>query len=192
MKIFKTSRISEVLTGQGALSDLGVVGRHYHEEVVRHKQCARGDVKWFVAYTQNSGNNTNSVSLQTDTLKLAVIGNGTTVSMQLAYPTWGTAGSTNLSSFEVGTGSVYVAGGITLATVTWSLSNTTVLLDAADITWAQDLAGFGTGYWGIIYSNTAPRKDAVIFLDLGGPVGISAGALTITWASGGIANRVVS
>lgn len=153
---------------------------------------ARGDVHWLSAYTFNSGGLTNSVSIITDTLKLAIIGNGTTMSIQLAYPTWSTAGSTNLASFEVGTGSVYVAGGVVLATKTWTLSNTTATLDAADVTWAQDLAGFSTGYWGIIYSNTNTNKDAIAFLDLGGPVGVSAGALSITWASTGIVNRVVT
>ena len=153
---------------------------------------ARGDVKWFAAYTFSSGNATGSVSLLTDTIKLAVIGNGTTCSIQLADPTWSTFGTTNLSSFEVGTGSVYVAGGVVLATKTWALSNTTATLDAADVTWAQDLAGFSTGYWGIIYSNTNATKQALAFLDLGGPVGVSAGALSITWASTGIVNRVVS
>ena len=153
---------------------------------------ARGDVHWFVAYTQNSDGSTVSTNLSTDTIKLGFIGNGTTCSIQLARPVWGTGGSTNVSTFEVGTGTVYLGGGVTLATVTWSLSNTTVALSAANITIAQDVAGFSTGYWAIGYVDTKTPKEGLFFLDLGGPVGISAGALTITWAAGGIVNRVVT
>jgi len=153
---------------------------------------ARGDVHWFAAYAQGSGVYTTSVNLSTDTIKLAFIGNGTTCSIQLSNPTWGTAGATNLSSFEVGTSTGYITGGVTLATVTWSLSNTTVALSASPVTIAQDVTGFSTAYWAIGYSSTSPNKYGLFFLDLGGPVGVSAGALTITWNAGGIVNRVVS
>jgi hypothetical protein len=153
---------------------------------------ARGDVHWFAAYAQGSGIYTTSVNLSTDTIKLAFIGNGTTCSIALANPTWGAAGSTNLSSFECATSTGYITGGVTLATVTWSLSNSTVALAASPVTIAQDTTGFTTAYWAIGYDSTSANKYALFFVDLGGPVGISAGALTITWNAGGIVNRVVT
>ena len=154
---------------------------------------ARGDVHWFTAYALNAdGNATVTTNLTTDAIKLAFIGNGTTLSANLARPTWGAGGSTNLSSFEVGTGSVYIAGGPTLSSVTWAISNNTVALGAAHVTVAQDVAGFSTAYWAVGYDNTQNSKDALFFVDLGGPVGISAGALTITWAGNLVVNRVIS
>ena len=154
---------------------------------------ARGDVHWFSAYALNTdGIATLTTNLSTDAIKLALISNGTTLSTNLARPTWGAAGSTNLSSFEVATGSVYIAGGVTLASVTWSLTGNTAALGAAHVTVAQDVAGFTTAYWAVGYDNTVNTKEALFFVDLGGPVGISAGALTITWASNLVVNRVVN
>ena len=153
---------------------------------------ARGDVHWFAAYGLGSGIFTTSVNLSTDTIKLGFVSNGVTVSAALADPRWGTGGTTTLSAFEVATGSVYIAGGPTLTSVTWSLTGTTVAISAANVTIAQDVNGFSTAYWAIGYDNTSANKYGLFFVDLGGPVGISAGALTITWNAGGVANRVIS
>jgi hypothetical protein len=53
-------------------------------------------------------------------------------------------------------------------------------------TWAQN-ASNGTGaYWAIIYNYTDAAKDALAFVDLGGPVDMTAGDLTITWNGSGL------
>lgn len=153
---------------------------------------ARGDVHWFSSYTLESGISTTSVNLAADSLKLAFLGNGTTLSAALADPRWSTGGTTTLSAFEVGTSTGYVTGGSALASVTWAQTGNTVSLSAANFTIAQDTTGFTTAYWAVCYDNTTANKYGIFFVDLGGPVGISAGAITITWASGGIATRVNS
>ena len=153
---------------------------------------ARGDVHWFSSYTLNSGIFTSSVNLATDVIKLAYLTNGTTLSAALADPRWSTGGTTTLSAFEVSTSTGYVTGGSALASVTWTQTGNTVSLSAANVTVAQDTTGFTTAYWAVGYDNTTANKYGIFFVDLGGPVGISAGALTITWSSNGIAVRTNS
>jgi hypothetical protein len=53
-------------------------------------------------------------------------------------------------------------------------------------TWAQDGSNDVDAYWGIIYNYTDAGKDAVAFVDLGGPVDMTAGDLTVTWNASGI------
>lgn len=153
---------------------------------------ARGDVKFFAAFVRNAAVYTTSVNLAADTLKLGIIGNGVTCSIALADPRWGAGGSTNLAAQEVATGSVYITGGPTMATTAWTQTGGTVALTMANATIAQDLAGFTTGYWGILYSNTSTNKYAIGYVDLGGPVGISAGAVSITWNAAGFGTAVSS
>ena len=53
-------------------------------------------------------------------------------------------------------------------------------------TWAQDASNDVDAYWGIIYNFTDAGKDAIAFVDLGGPVDMTAGDLTVTWNASGI------
>jgi hypothetical protein len=57
---------------------------------------------------------------------------------------------------------------------------------ATNPTWAQNAGNDVDAYWGIIYNYTDAGKDALAFVDLGGPVDMSAGDLTITWSASGI------
>ena len=54
---------------------------------------------------------------------------------------------------------------------------------ATNPTWAQNASNDVDAFWGIIYNDTDVGNRAFAFVDLGGPVDMSAGALTITWAS---------
>ena len=57
---------------------------------------------------------------------------------------------------------------------------------AAQAAWAQDAANDTDAYWGYIYNSTQVGGPGLAFLDLGGPVDMSAGSLTITWNASGI------
>ena len=153
---------------------------------------ARGDVHWFAAFIDTMGNKTSTAFLEGTTVKLGIIGVTVTPAVTTTNPTWSTFG-TNLAAQQVGTGTVYINGGFTLASVSWTRTGSTVALDATDVTVGQDLTSpFSAGYWAIGYDDASPEKSAIFYLDLGGPVGNSAGAVTITWNSGGIVNAVVS
>ena len=163
------------------------------DEPPRDRYChARGDVKFFASFVRNAAVWTTSVNLSTDTIKLGFIGNGVTCSIAMADPRWAAGGSTNFLAQEVATGSVYITGGPTLANVAWSQTGGTVALTATNVTVAQDVAGFTTAYWAIGYSNTSTNKYAIFYVDLGGPVGISAGAVSITWNAAGIGTAISS
>ena len=90
---------------------------------------------------------------------------------------------------EVGDGGTYVAGGTdlgTLATLVSEAAGTMTFDSATNPTWAQDALNDTDAYWGIIYNYTDAGKDALAFVDLGGPVDMTAGDLTITWNGSGI------
>lgn len=107
-----------------------------------------------------------------------------------ATPTAATATPVLGDFTEVGTAGTYVAGGADLGTLAALVTEaagvvTFKSLEAAP-TWAQDASNDIDAYWGIIYNYTDAGKDALAYVDLGGPVDMSAGDLTITWNASGI------
>ncbi len=106
-----------------------------------------------------------------------------------AAPAADTATPTLSDFTEVGTSGTYVAGGTDLGTLADLVSESggTMTFDSTtNPTWAQNASNDTDAYWGIIYNYTDAGKDALAFVDLGGPVDMSAGDLTITWNVSGI------
>lgn len=90
---------------------------------------------------------------------------------------------------QVGSGGTYVADGTdlgTLATLVSEAAGTMTFDSATNPTWAQDVGNDVDAYWAVIYNYTDAGKDALAFVDLDGPVDMSAGDLTITWNASGI------
>ena len=119
----------------------------------------------------------------TDDIKVAVLDNTTA-------PTGGTTTPTLGDFTEVGAGGTYVAGGTSLGnwTTVWSEAAGTAKMDSTtNPTWAQDAGNDTDAYWGLIYNDTQVTNPAIAFVELGGPVDMSAGSLTITWNASGIA-----
>jgi hypothetical protein len=90
---------------------------------------------------------------------------------------------------QVGTAGTYVAGGTSLGTLGDCVTEAagTVTFDSAtNPTWAQDASNDADAYWALIYNDTDGDDKAIGFVDLGGPVDMSAGDLTITWNASGI------
>lgn len=119
----------------------------------------------------------------TDTLKLAICDNTTAPTAADVDP--------ELADYtQVGTAGTYTAGGTSLGTVATavSYSGTTTTIDSAtNPTWAQDASNDTDAYWGVIYNDTQTGGPCMAFVELGGPVDMSAGALTVTWNASGIA-----
>lgn len=118
----------------------------------------------------------------TDHFYCAVCDNTATPTAAFATPT--------LSDFtEVGTSGTYVSGGTDLGALSALVTEAdgTMTFDSStNPTWAQNASNDTDAYWGLIYNYTDAAHDALAFVDLGGPVDMSAGDLTITWNASGI------
>lgn len=90
---------------------------------------------------------------------------------------------------QVGAGGTYVNNGTTLGALSALVTEAAGVMtfdSATNPTWAQDAGNDVDAYWAIVYNFTDAGKDAVCFVDLGGPVDMSAGALTVTWNASGL------
>lgn len=152
---------------------------------------AAGDLYLFHEFLEDEGLKIHN--LESDSIKCALIksaaNGGADPSESDADPRWGAGGSTDYSTSEVTAGGNYSAGGTDVA-ATYSESAGTATLDGAtNPSWAQDGSNPTNARWGIIYNDTSTGKEAIGYVDLGSDIDMSAGALTITWAAGGIAQK---
>ena len=118
----------------------------------------------------------------TDVFHLAIMDNTTTPAAGDTTPVFG-------DYTEVGTAGTYVANGTSLGALSTLVSEAggTMTFDSGtNPTWAQDASNDADAYWGVIYNYTDAGKDALAFVDLGGPVDMTAGDLTVTWNASGI------
>lgn len=90
---------------------------------------------------------------------------------------------------QVGSAGTYVAGGTSLGTLGTAVTEAAGVMtfdSATNPTWAQDALNDVDAWWGLIYNATDLGKLAIAFVELGGPVNMGAGDLTITWNASGI------
>jgi hypothetical protein len=90
---------------------------------------------------------------------------------------------------EVGAAGSYTAGGTSLGSLGTLVTETGGVMtfdSATNPSWAQNASNDVDAYWGLIYNDTDAGKLAIAFVELGGPVDMSAGSLTITWNASGI------
>lgn len=121
-----------------------------------------------------------------DDIKVAICDN-------TVAPTAATATPALADFTQVGTAGSYVSGGTSLGT--WgsfiTQSGGTVTFDSAtNPTWAQNASNDTDAYWGIVYNDTDAGKVALCYVELGGPVNMATGSLTITWNASGLAQLV--
>jgi len=67
----------------------------------------------------------------------------------------------------------------------WSRSVGTNKQDFDDVSIAVNASNPSGAYWGIIYNDTDAGKRAVGFIELGGPIDLSAGAFSVGWNASG-------
>ena len=90
---------------------------------------------------------------------------------------------------QVTAGGNYTAGGVSLgqwSTLITEAGGTVTFDSATNPTWAQNAGNPTNAYWAIIYNDTQAGDPAIAYVDLAGPVDMTAGALTITWNASGI------
>lgn len=121
-----------------------------------------------------------------DDLKVAICKN-------TVVPTAATTTPALADFTQVGTAGSYVAGGTSIGS--WgsfiTQSGGTVTFDSAtNPSWAQNASNDTDAYWGIVYNDTDAGDAALCFVELGGPVNMATGSLTITWNASGLATLV--
>ena len=117
-----------------------------------------------------------------DDIKCAILDNTVTPSASTATPALG-------DFTEVGASGSYTAGGISLGnlgTVVTEAGGTMKFDSGTNPSWNQDGSNDNDAWWGLVYNATQAGKEAIAYVELGGPVDMSAGALTITWNGSGL------
>ena len=117
-----------------------------------------------------------------DDIKVAILDNTTTPAAGDATPALG-------DYTQVGTAGTYSAGGTSLGNLGTCVTEAAGVMtfdSGTNPSWAQNASNDTDAYWGLIYNDTQAGDPAIGFVDLGGPVDMSAGALTITWNASGI------
>jgi len=132
---------------------------------------ARGDFYVFNEFWTELGAKVHD--LTADTIKGVIITNAITPAKADATPRY-----SDYSSAEV-TGTNYSAGGITFSGTTFTQTAGVYTFDSDNETIAYSAAGFANGYWLVLINDTATNKNAIGYLDLGGPVGNTAEDLII-------------
>jgi hypothetical protein len=117
-----------------------------------------------------------------DDIKCAILDNTAAPTASDATPALG-------DYTEVGAAGTYTAGGTSLGslgTLVTEAGGTMTFDSATNPTWAQDPSNDVDAFWALIYNDTQAGDPAIAFVELGGPVDMTAGDLTITWAGTGI------
>jgi hypothetical protein len=125
----------------------------------------------------------------TDSIKIALVDNTTTPTAADSVPGFAAGATTNFQPNEESGGNV-TAGGIALDTLANMVSQTsgTLTFDDTGAThqWAQNASNPTNVYWAIIFNDTDTAKRAIAFMDMGGPLNMTAGDTTVTWHANGI------
>jgi len=138
---------------------------------------ARGDLTFFEEALADALETWES----TDTIKVALLDN-------TSAPTAADATPALADYTEVGAAGTYTAGGTSLGT--WGdfvseASGTETFDSVTNPSWAKDASNDTDLYWALVYNDTKSDK-ALCFVDMGGPVDMTAGAVSITWNASGL------
>ncbi len=117
-----------------------------------------------------------------DVFHCAIMDNTTPPTAAFAAPVF--------SSFtEVTAAGSYTATGESLGALSTLVSEAGGVMtfdSGTNPTWAQNGSNATDAFWAVVYNFTDAGKDALCFIELGGPVDMSAGALTVTWNGSGL------
>jgi len=135
---------------------------------------ARGDFSLFGNFGQDLAAKVHDLS--NDTIKMGIITTVVTPMTSESSAKWA-----QYSGNQVSTDNSQYAEPLTIASVTLTtVSSVVSMLDSSAIELTQNSSGFTNAGWGIMYNETASSDQAIGFLDLGGPVDLTAGPITIT------------
>jgi hypothetical protein len=148
---------------------------------------ARNDWVTFEEFSLDLANGVHN--LGADSFYVALIDDSATEPIAArANPAW----TSDLDGNEV-SGTGYSAGGALLSgTSSAEADGVTTFDDSGNVTWSQNGAGPTDVYWAILYNDSAAADEAVGFLDMGGPVSLIDGDISITWNASGILTVTVT
>jgi hypothetical protein len=147
---------------------------------------ARGDFTVFGNFAQDLGAEVHD--LVNDTLKLGIITTAVTPVSSESSAKWA-----QYSGNEVSTDDSQYSAPLTVPNVTFApVSSNISMLDSSNIELSQNSSAFTDAGWGILYNEDGSSDQAIGFLDLGGPVDLTAGDITITPNSSGWLRITVS
>ena len=128
-------------------------------------------------------------NLGSDTFSVRLINNDATVPVAgTATPRWA-----DFSANECTQGGGYTTGGATLSgTSTSEAAGVTTFDDTGNVVWTAAAGSPTDIYWAVLVNNTAAALQCVGFLDMGGPVSLVDGNVSITWHASGILTVTVS
>ena len=138
---------------------------------------AQGDITIFDEATLALLNGTHD--LDTHVIKCAILDNTTT-------PAAGDTTPVIADYTQVGAAGTYTTGGETLTISLTEAAGTTTFDATTNPTWAADASNDVDAFWALVYNDTSTGDQAIAFVDLGGPIDMTAGALTVTWNASGI------
>ena len=122
-----------------------------------------------------------------DEMWVGLVTNSPAVVASAAVPAYGSGGTTNFT--PIATAGNYAAGGQLLDTLANCVTEAAGVMTfddtGANVSWAQHASNPATAMFAIIYNKTS-GNSALAMLDLGGPIDMTAGDLTITWNASGI------
>lgn len=144
---------------------------------------ASGDIKWISGGLLALGTKVHDLSA--DTFKVGFVTSVVTPAIADTDGRWGAGGSVNYSTNEVTPGGNYSAGGVTLASVTWTNVSGVPTLRATDISIAQHASNPTNARWGVLYNSTDASKRAIAFLDFGSARDLTTGAFTFNFGGAG-------
>lgn len=132
---------------------------------------AAGDIYTFEELTIELGKKTHD--LVNDTFKVALLTNATN-------PTTADVSPALASYTECSAGGNYATGGATLTVTYTEAGGTATFAITNPTTWALDGSNPTDAYWALIY-NTSASNAALAYIDLGGPVDMTAQDLVLSW-----------
>lgn len=121
-----------------------------------------------------------------DVIWVAICDNTTACAAADPVPAVGSGGTTNYT--EVGAAGSYTTGGINIGALSAVVTEAGGVMkfdSATALTWTQNGSNDTDAYWAVAYNTTDAANRAIGFFDLGGPVNMATGALTVTPAGGG-------
>ena len=147
---------------------------------------ATGDVTLFNSFRSEIGDAIHNLS--SNDFFFGLVTNTAPPTQTTAGPHWAGTGTTNLATNQVSTTAGYTGPINVSTTITdnWTISGATATFDVDDVSLTQNADGFTDAYWGVIYNNTDANKRAICFLEMGGPVSLVAGDVSVTWNAAGV------
>jgi len=144
---------------------------------------ARNDWTTYEEFTLYLGKGEHDMS--SDTFKVYLVTDATAPTAADADPSYG-------DYTECSNGGGYTTGGATIGSTTYTEAGGGGTFDGADVSWTKTAGSPTDAYYAVVYNDTNASDRSVGFVDLGGPVSIVDGDLSITWNASGIVTVTVT